>query len=224
LRLVREAVDLTREVGGGLPTRYQTFRDVLGETDGPPDRGLVYETISPVEINFNPGWLEDSARLLAEPELAGWYVDVPSELGPRALEVAQAPSVGLLVPGHTPEQQAVQLVSTAARDGMTPIVRRGMRRRLEETSYIFLQTDRLMLARLAAAAAAGLDDSRGVAPERHPLMRLLIAAGLARLIGGETVGSRRASEVLLELVERAAQRESEGGAIETRPSGLILPR
>jgi hypothetical protein len=223
LRLIREAVDLTREVGGGPPTRYQSFRDIFGEAPGPPERGLVYETVSPIEINFNPGWLEESPRLLGEPEVAGWYVSLPTDLRARALEVARAPSAGLLVPGHTPEQQAQQLVADAAHEAFTPVVRRGLRRRLEETGYIFLETDRLPLARLAAAAARALDD-RGVAPERHPLVRLLLAAGLARLAGGEMVGGRRASDVLLELVERANQQQAQGGAVETRPSGLILPR
>jgi hypothetical protein len=223
LRLIREAVDLTRELGGGLPTRYLSFKDVFGEAPGPPERGLVYETVSPVEINFNPGWLEDSPRLLGEPEVAGWYVALPTDLRARALEVARAPSAGLLVPGHTPEQQAQQLVADAAHQAFTPVVHRGVRRRLEETGYIFLQTDRLALARLAAAAARALDDG-GVPPERHPLARLLLAAGLARLAGGEMVGGRRASEVLLEMVERANQQQAQGGAVETRPSGLILPR
>jgi hypothetical protein len=208
-----------------LPTRYQSFRDVFGEADGPPERGLIYDTISPVEINFNPSWLEESPRLLGEQEVSGWYVPMPSELRTRALEVAHAPSVGLLVPGHTPEQQALHLVADGVREGLTPVVRRGLRRRLEETGYIFLQSDRLQAARLAAAAARGLDETSGLPPERHPLVRLLIAAGLARLTGGETVGSRRASDVLLELVERAAeQQQAQPGGVETRPSGLILPR
>lgn len=176
LQLVREAVDVTREVGGGLPTRYQALRDALGEANSPPERGLVYDTVSLVEINFNPGWLDDSPQLLAEPELGGWYVSMPTELRTRALEAARAPSVGLLVPGHTPEQQALQLVADATRDALTPLVRRAIRRRLEETGYIFLQTDRLPQARLAAAAAHGLADSTGAAPDRHPLMRLLMAA------------------------------------------------
>jgi hypothetical protein len=225
LRLVREAVDVTREVGGGLPTRYQALRDVLGEADAAPERGLIYDTISPVEINFNPDWLDDSPQLLAEPELGGWYVPVPAELRPRALEAARAPSVGLLVPGHTPEQQALQVVSDATREALTPLVRRAIRRRLEETGYIFVQTDRMPQARLAAAAARALAEGSGAAPDRHPLVRLLLAAGLARLMGGEMVGSRAASEVLLELVERASQQQqSQTGALETRPSGLILPR
>ena len=58
-------------------------------------------------------------------------------------------------------------------------------------------------------------------PERHPLLRLLLASGLARLLGTEMVGSHRAAEVLIELIERASQTTS---AVETRPSGLVLPR
>jgi len=88
-----------------------------------------------------------------------------------------------------------------------------------------LQTDRLAEARLAAAAARALDESSGVPPERHPLVRVLLAAGLARMLGSESVGSRAASDVLIELIERASEQQtSPSGAVETRPSGLIVPR
>jgi hypothetical protein len=224
LRLVREAVDLTRELGGGLPTRYRAFRDAFGEAAGPPERALVYETISPLEINFNPDWLDDSFRLLSEPELAGWYVPVPGELRGRALEVARTPATGLLVPGRTPEDQALQLVAEAARLAFTPLVRRALRRRLEETAQIFVATDRHAAARLAVAAARGLDEASGVPPQNHPLSRWFLAAGLARLTGGEMIGTHRASEVLFQLIERATQQAAQAGPIETRPSGLILPR
>lgn len=222
LRLVRESVDLTRELGGGLPTRYQSFKEVFGEAPAPPERALIYDTISPVEINFHPDWLEESPRLLAERELSGWYVPVAAQFRARALEVARAPMAGLVVPGHTPEQQALQLVADAARESLTPIVRRGLRRRLEETAYVFAQTDRLPAARLAAAAARALDEG-GVPADRHPLVRMFLAAGLGRLLGTEMIGARRAYEVLLELAERASQ-QAESGTVETRPSGLILPR
>lgn len=225
LRLVREAVDLTREVGGGLPTRYRAFRDVFGEAPGGPERALVYETISPVEASFNPDWLDESVQLLAEPELAGWHVAVSAELRARALEVARRPAAALLVPGHSPEQQALQLLADAAQESFTPLVRRALRRRLEETAYIFVSTDRLAAARHGVAAARALEDEN-LPADRHPLMRLLLAAGIARLLGGETVGSRRAPEVFLELVDRATQpREGNQSAqVESRPSGLILPR
>jgi hypothetical protein len=228
LRLVREAVDVSREQGAGLPTRYRGLRDVFGEAPGPPERGLIYETISPVEANFNPDWLDDSPRLLGEPEVAGWYVPVPADMRARALEVAAGSGAALLVPGRAPEQQALQLLAETAQEALTPIVRRALRRRLEETGYIFVATDRLPAARLAVAAARALDEGvSSVPPERHPLLRLLLASGLARLMGSETIGGRRASEVLLELVERATQREGQqagSGSVETRPSGLIIPR
>jgi hypothetical protein len=230
LRLVREAVDVGREQGLGRPTRYRAMVDVFGEAPGPPERGLVYETISPVEANFHPDWLDESPRLLAEPEVAGWYVPVPAELRARALEVAAASGASLLVPGRAPEQQVQQLLADVAQQALTPTVRRALRRRLEETGYIFVATERLPAARLAVAAARGLEESAtnsSVPPERHPLLRLLLASGLARLVGSESVGGRRASEVLLELVERTTQSEGQqraGGAVETRPSGLIIPR
>jgi hypothetical protein len=224
LRLVREAVDLTREVGGGLPTRYRAFRDLFGEAPAGPERALIYETISPVEASFNPEWLDESVGLVGEPEIAGWHVPVPPELRARTLEVARGPAASLLVPGHTPEQQALQLLAESAQQTFTPLVRRGVRRRLEETAYVFVSTDRLAAARRAVAAARALEDAN-LPADRHPLVRLLLAAGLARLIGGETVGSRRASDVLLELIERASQpREGQQTTVETRPSGLILPR
>ena len=99
LRLVREAVDVSREQGTGLPTRYRALRDVFGEAPGPPERGLIYETISPVEANFNPDWLDDSPRLLGEPEVAGWYVPVPDALRPSALEVAAGGALPCWCPG-----------------------------------------------------------------------------------------------------------------------------
>jgi hypothetical protein len=187
---------------------------------------LVYETISPVEANFHPEWLDESPRLLGEPEVAGWYVPVPHELRTRALDVARGPASGLLVPGHTPEQEAMQLVAEAAHQAFTPAVRRALRRRLEETAYVFSSRDRLAAARLAVAAARALDESgANLQPERHPFVRLLLASGLARLTGVESVGGHRASEILLELIERAgSQREGQSSAVETRPSGLILPR
>jgi hypothetical protein len=73
------------------------------------------------------------------------------------------------------------------------------------------------------AAARPLEDRHLVA-ERHPFLRLLLASGLARLMGSEMVGTRRAAQVLVELIERATQSEGQTGGIETRPSGLILPR
>jgi hypothetical protein len=183
----------------------------------------VYATISPVEVNLHLEWLDESARLTVEPEVAGWHVPLPAELRSRALEVARLTTAGLLLPGGSPEQQALQLLAEAAQQGLTPQMRGALRRRLEETAYVLLATDRLNAARLAVAAVRPLED-RNLVPERHPFLRLLLASGLARLTGSEMVGTRRAAQVLIELLERAAESEGQTGPVEMRPSGLILPR
>ncbi len=225
LRLVHEAVDVARTVGTALPTRYRSFREAFGEAPGPPERALVFETVSPVEASLNPGWLEESQELVREPEVIGWHTPIPDALRARALEVARSPSAALLVPGSAPEQQALQLLSEAARQALTPALRHAFRRRLEETAFVFASTGRLMAARRAVAAAKSFEDaSRPI--EANPFARVLVEAGLARGLRAERAGSRPAAEVLLELIERAVEqvRESGRGPLESRPSGLILPR
>jgi hypothetical protein len=222
---VREAVDTARAAGSALPTRYRSFREAFGEASGPPERALVFETVSPLEASLNPAWLEESQALVREPEVLGWHAPIPEALSARALEVARSPSSTLLVPGSAPEQQALQLLSEAARASMTPELRHAFRRRLEETAFVFASTDRLMAARRAVAAAKSFEDTTRPI-EANPFARVLVEAGLARALRAERAGSRPAAEVLLELIERAFEQASESGrgTIESRPSGLILPR
>jgi hypothetical protein len=219
-RLVREAVDLAREQGTPLPNRYRSLRDVFGEAPAPPERALVYGTVSPIEVSFNPELVEESRLLVREPEVAGWYVPIPEALRERALGVARGTTSSLLVPGQTPDQQALHLLSAAAQEAATPTVRRALKRRLEETAYIFTQTDRLAAARRAVAAAQTLQDTNRSA-ETQPFLRVLIESGLARALRNEAISGRPAPEVLLELIETAVQSDR---PVETRPSGLILPR
>jgi hypothetical protein len=186
---------------------------------------LVHETVSPAEANFNPDWLDESQGLVREPEVTGWHIPIPDALRARALEVARAQSSSLLVPGNSPEQQALQLIAEAARQALTPAMVTAVRRRLEETAYVFAVTDRLAAARRAVAAARALEDSHRPV-DRNPFVRVLLEAGLARALRAEQVNGRPAPEVLLELIERAVEnaREAGRGSVESRPSGLILPR
>jgi hypothetical protein len=224
-RLVREAVDIGREHGTALPSRYRALREAFGEAPGPPERPLVHETVSPAEANFNPDWLDESQGLVREPEVSGWHIPMPDALRARAAEVARAQSSSLLVPGNTPEQQALHLLAEAERQTLTPDVARAVRRRLEETAYIFAVTDRLAAARRAVAAARALEDGHRPV-DRNPFLRVLLEAGLARSLRSEAINGRPASAMLLELIERAVEsvRESGRGGVESRPSGLILPR
>jgi hypothetical protein len=224
LRLVREGVDLVQERGAALPTKYNAFRDLFGEaSEGGPERALIYDTISPLEVSLNPEWLARSPELVGEPELAGWGLHPSEELRKHALEVARAPSSGLVVPGNPFEQQARRLLAEAGRQLVTPAGRRALRRRLEETAYIFAQTDHLPAARLAVAAARALEDTT-LAVERHPLVRTLLIAGLVHSVQAESVAGGPASAVLFELLDRSTQETQAGEPLDTTPSGLILPR
>ncbi len=224
-RLVREAVDINRATNTPLPTRYRPLRDVFGEAPGPPERALVYESVNPVEANFSPDWLAEAQALMREPEVMGWYVPTPDFLRARALEVVRTTTATLLVPGQEPEQQALFLLAEAEQQALTPAMRRALQRRLEETAYIFVTSDRLTAARRAVASARALDDqSRPL--EQQPFLRVMLEAGLARAIRTEQVAGRAASDVLIELLERSLEHTRERGrsAVESRPSGLILPR
>ncbi|HET6316821.1 MAG TPA: hypothetical protein VFG86_10200 [Chloroflexota bacterium] len=225
LRLVREAVDINRATDTPLPTRYRALRDAFGEAPGPPERALVYETISPVEASFHPDWLSQTGDLMDEPELHGWYIPVPEAMRTRALDVARAPTAALLVPGQEPDQQALQLFEDAERQALSPALRRALQRRLEETAYFFVTSDRLTAARHAVASARALEN-RNLPLAEQPLLRIMLEGGLARLVRSESVGGRAAADVLIELLERSFDQSRERGrpGVESRPSGLILPR
>lgn len=225
LALVREAVDLGRAAGTPPPPRYRALRDAFGEAPGPPERALIFDTISAVDATFSPELLGDSQALVREPEVTGWALPVPERMRTPALEVARSQSSALLMPGATPAQQALHLLGEVARVSLTADLRRALRRRLEETAFIFASTDRLLAARRAVAAGKALEDANRPI-ESNPFARVLVEAGLARLLRAERIGNRPAPEVLLELIEGAIEqaREAGRGAVESRPSGLILPR
>jgi hypothetical protein len=225
LQLVREAVDTMRSRGRPLPTRYRALKERFGEAEHAPERALVYTTISPIEASFNPELLAESTSLFREREVAGWVMHVHSpEIRARALEVARSPSSPLVLPNNSPEQQALRLVAEAAREVLTDTARRAWRRRLEETAYIFVATERLAAARVAVAVARTFEDP-SVGPDRNPFLRALLTLGLAEALqGAPPVGEQSAGETLLHLIERAVEREGGQPTVETTPSGLILPR
>ena len=226
LQLVREGVDLARGRQAGLPAAYPRFRDLFGEAPGGPERPLVHQTISPLAATLDPEWSGESAALLQEPELAGWHLAPTDALRARALRVARAATLALVVPGDPPEEQARRLLAQAARELLTPEVRRGLRRRLEETAYLFLQTGRAVAARRAVAAAQGLPDAvvdAVVVAPPEPLVEALVAAGLGQALADEVVEGQPASEIVLDLLADVLEAELEAPAPETTPGGLILP-
>ena len=229
LRLVREAIDVSREQGAGLPTRYRAMRDVFGEAPGHPNADWCTRRSARLRRTSTPtGWTTRHVCWASRRSPAGTFRCRPN--------CARAP--WRWPPGQAQPCSCRAAHPSSKRSNCSP---KRLNRRLlqvcgavcvggsKKPGYIFVATERLPAARLAVAAARALDEgsNSSVPPERHPLVRLLLGSGLARLVGSESVGGRRAGEVLLELVERATQQRDSsqsGSQVETRPSGLIIPR
>jgi hypothetical protein len=223
LALVGEGAALAESADHPLPQRYQRYLELFGTPPPAPERALVYDTISPMEIRLHPDWLEESGRLITEPELAGWDMPPTPELRDRALAAARARYATLLIPSNPPEAQAAAVLAEAGRMLITPERRQSLRRRLEEMAYVFLTADRLEEARLAAAAAQDLSTGNQPAQEQ-PFLRALLTAGIARAVQTEVVAGRSAAQTFVELTEQPRTREDQPPAISTTPTGLILPR
>jgi hypothetical protein len=132
---------------------------------------------------------------------------------------------GLIVASAGPGEQEMRLLQEAARTALTPEIRRGMRRRLEETAYLFVATDRLTPARMAVAAASALEDTT-VTLREQPLLAWLLMAGLVRAVRNSPSGGRSAGDTLARMLQDAwaSEQAREPGSGATTPGGLILPR
>jgi hypothetical protein len=177
-------LQLNQSSGFRVPTDIQTYQSILGDFGAPPERALIYESVSAAEIRLDSAYLEASAQLVEEPEVGAWIFDFHA-LRPFAEQARQTDS-SLVVVRETAQQERMERIEAEAiRTIFTDEVRHGFKRRLEETAHIFWITDRQRAARLAVAAALALEQpivsssiivrvDRGPSQVQHPLIRELL--------------------------------------------------
>ncbi|MBA2449539.1 MAG: hypothetical protein H0V51_16085 [Chloroflexi bacterium] len=175
LALVSEALSLNAESGFTVPTEFQLHRRLLGELPSPPEPALIHRYISRGQALLLPNLLEDSAKLLDEPEVQSWFFGYDESL-PRAQELRRVGEGRILLTAEPRETREARVIDGAVAELFTPTIRRALRRRLEETAYIFWKTDREPSARRAVAAAFALGDGP---LNRHPFVRALVEKSLA---------------------------------------------
>lgn len=175
-QLVQEAVGTARQAGAVVPSAYPMWAHLIDNPEEPFDRALVYREISALEARLHPTLEGESARLFAQPEVEPWFFP-PEQVRRWARELAEPPSGRLILRPETEEQRVERLVREAVRELLPPRALHGLRRRLEETAYIFLRTDREVDARRAVAAAATIEDERPLQPP-HPFVRALLERSL----------------------------------------------
>jgi hypothetical protein len=184
--LIQEALALNAESGFAVPLEFRHWQDVVG-TPPPYERPLAYEEVSRFEIKMRPELLEHSPELFEEEEIEGWllgYRDVQT----YAAELRRAAESRLVLSPESDEQRAERVLGQAIREVFTAAQRRGLQRRLEETAYLFLRTERPQAAKLAIAAAVEIADSDPVLLPRHPFVRALMQRSIQLAIQAERAG------------------------------------
>jgi hypothetical protein len=185
--LIQEALALNAESGFAVPLEYRHWQDVIGTPPQPYERPLAYEEVSRFEVKMRPELLEHSPELFEEEEVEHWllgYRDVQK----YAAELRRAAESRLVLTPESDEQRAERVLAQAIREVFTAPQRRGLQRRLEETAYIFLRTERPQAAKLAIAAAVEIADSDPVLLPRHPFVRTLMQRSIQLAIQAERAG------------------------------------
>lgn len=172
LALLSEALALNEESGFRLPREFVVRRQLLGELPPPPTDALIHQHIPRRQVLLTPDLLDASAILaVTEPEMEGWAFGY-SETAPFARQYAEALSSSFIIGFKSKEQRQEEALDAAIDALFTPPIRRGFRRRLEETAYRFWKTDREMEARQAVAAAFAITDTGSL--HAHPLLREVV--------------------------------------------------
>jgi hypothetical protein len=174
LALVSEALKLNAESGFTVPTDFQIHRRLLGELPPPPEDALIHRDISRGQALLLPNLLEESAELLEEEEMKGWFFGYDESIE-RARELQRIRESRIVLTAEPREQREGRVIDTAIAELFSPPQRRAIRRRLEEIAYVFWKTGRERSARRAVAAAFALGDG---SLSRHPLARAMAERSL----------------------------------------------
>jgi len=175
-QLVQEAVDSARQDGAGIPAAYPIWAELIGEPTEPFTEALVYRELSGFEMRMHPTLEGETPRLFDQPEIEPWFFP-PDRVRKWVHQLSERSASRLIVTPESEESRQERILREAIRELLTAHELHGLRRRLEETAYIFLRTDREADARRAVAAAVTIEEERPLRPP-HPFVRTLVERSL----------------------------------------------
>lgn len=171
-QLVQEGVALAREAGRPVPTGYAVWAPVIGGAASPGHEALIYQDIKAFEAKMHPTWTGETPRLFEQPEIDPWFLDSP-RVETLARQLAEPASQRLVITPESDEARVARLMREALAELLTDRDLHGLRRRLEETAVIFMQSGREAEAQRAVAAAVTIEEARPLrAP--HPFLRAFL--------------------------------------------------
>jgi hypothetical protein len=170
-QLVQEAEDVAREGGRLVPNAYTRWAPLIGQPADPLEP-LIYKSVSAFEVRVHPTLESETPKLFELPEVEPWFFR-PEVLGKWLRQLTEPPTARALLMQENDQQRGERVLRDALKELLPPRVRRGLKRRLEETAYLLLQSDRQADARRAVAAAVTVEDERPLQPP-HPFLRALV--------------------------------------------------
>jgi hypothetical protein len=175
-QLVQEAVETARGAGAGIPPAYPIWAELVGEPAEPFSEPLVYRELSGFEMRMHPTLEGETPRLFEQPEVESWFFP-PDRVRKWVQQLGERSASRLIVTPESEESRQERILREAVRELVTARELHGLRRRLEETAYILLRTDRQADARRAVAAAVTIEEERPLRPP-HPFVRALVERSL----------------------------------------------
>jgi hypothetical protein len=175
-QLVQEGIGLAQATGHMIPLGYAQWAELIGNPSEPFTQALVYQELSAFEMRMHPTLEAETPRLFAQPEVEAWFF-TPEAMKKWIQQLAESPASRLLITPESEEERAQRVLREAAKELLPPPVRTGLRRRLEETAYIFMRTERQADARRAVQAAATIEEDRPLRPP-HPFLLALLQRSL----------------------------------------------
>jgi hypothetical protein len=184
LHLLAEARRRHAEAGTEPPADLARWQPLLDDALAatPP----IYDVVPAADVATEPHLVDESAGLLAVPELAGWFLDPPT-VQTEALELLQARESRLVVSDQIKAEREAALVDRVVEAHFDPAARERWRARLEEEAFVLHSSGRPAEARQAVAVALALADPARPA-RRIPFVRALVERSLE--VAGEVALGR----------------------------------
>jgi hypothetical protein len=181
--LIMEAAEIGQKKGTSPSPEFLKWRPLMGSSPSLPLRPLIYRYLEEGETKSRPELLDRSASLFQLSPFNAWSLEEEESRKYLAL-LKEASASRLVLAPHQKEGRIMEIYQQAVHDLFDGPRRLLYRRRLEEMAYILWKNGQENEARVALAAAAGMDKESGIlAP--HPFLMELVKRSLSSLLEGE---------------------------------------
>ena len=181
--LIMEAAEIGQKKGTAPSPEFLKWRPLMGLSSPLPLRALIYRYLEGEEIKSRPELLNRSASLFQISPFDTWSLE-EEESKKYLVLLKEASASRLVLAPHQKEGRLMEIYQQAVHDLFDGPRRLLYRRRLEEMAYILWKMKQENEARVALAAAAGMEKESGILTP-HPFLMELVKRSLSSLLEEE---------------------------------------